>query len=125
MILYTTTFSSSSGSFSRWEKESERRNTIFSGISTSPLKKTTKRGVGIGIKNNYTNTVKSYIDNSVIDTTNNIFIDADSIIKANNWIVSVAGTGQGASLVIDVILNNVLSNVDSGIKNSNIKIPTK
>ena len=78
-------------------------------------------GVGIGIKNNYTNTVKSYIDNSVIDTTNNIFIDADSIIKANNWIVSVAGTGQGASLVIDVILNNVLSNVDSGIKNSNIK----
>ena len=78
-------------------------------------------GVGIGIKNNYTNTVKSFIDNSVIDTSKNIFIDANSIIKSNNWIASIAGMVEGASLVIDVVLNNILSNVEAGIKNSNVE----
>ena len=78
-------------------------------------------GTGIAIKNNYTNTVKSYIDNATINTTKSIDIDANSIINSNNWIASVSVAGQGISIVTNVLLNNVLSTVESGIKNSIIE----
>ena len=78
-------------------------------------------GTGVAIKNNYTNTVKSYIDGAVINTANPITIDADSIIKSNNWLASLSVAGQGVSIVTNVLLNNVLSTLEAGIKNSTIE----
>ena len=78
-------------------------------------------GVGVAIKNNYTNTVKSYIDKAVIDTTKAIDIDANSVIKSNNWLASLSIAGQGVSIVTNVLLNNVISTLDAGIKDSTIE----
>ena len=78
-------------------------------------------GTGVAIKNNYTNTVKSYINGSVIDTTKAIDIDANSIIKSNNWLASLSVAGQGISIVTNVLLNNVISTLEAGIKNSTIE----
>ena len=78
-------------------------------------------GTGIAIKNNYTNTVKSYIDNATINTTKSIDIDANSIINSNNWIAAVSVAGQGVSVVTNVLLNNVISTLEAGIKNSTLE----
>ena len=78
-------------------------------------------GTGIAIENNYTNTVKSYIDNSTINTAKTIDIDANSIINSNNWIAAVSVAGQGVSVVTNVLLNNITSTLEAGIKNSTIE----
>ncbi len=78
-------------------------------------------GVGIAIKNDFTNKVRAYIDNAKINTTRNVFIDANSIIDATNWLVGVALVYQGLDIPVNVLLNNVTSEVEAGIKNSDIE----
>ncbi len=78
-------------------------------------------GIGNAIKNVYTNKVNSYIDNSVIDTAKTIDIDANSIINSENWLGSLAFAAQGASLIVNLILNDIDSTVTAGIKNSDIQ----
>ena len=78
-------------------------------------------GVGIAIKNDYSNKVKSYIDTAVINTARNIFIDANSVIDTVNWLVGIGGAGQGVGVVVDVLLNDVHSELEAGIKNSTIE----
>ena len=78
-------------------------------------------GVGIAIDNDYTGNIKSYIDNSIINTSKDINIDANSIINANNWIVGGGAAGQGAAVAVNVLLNEVNFVVEAGIKNSNIE----
>ncbi|MBR1840657.1 MAG: hypothetical protein IJ778_00830 [Alphaproteobacteria bacterium] len=77
-------------------------------------------GVGVAIKNNYTGNIKSYIDNAVINTNRTIDIDANSVINSNNWIVGGGVAGQGATLITNVLLNDVNSTLEAGIKNSDI-----
>ena len=78
-------------------------------------------GSGVAIKNNYTTNTKAYINNSVIDTHNAISVDANSVINSENWIGALAGVGMGVGAVVDIILNNVLSQTEAGIKNSAIE----
>ena len=80
-----------------------------------------KGGVGIAIKNDYSNKVKSYIDTAVINTARNIFIDANSVIDTVNWLVGIGVAGQGAGVVVNVLLNDVHSELEAGIKNSTIE----
>ena len=78
-------------------------------------------GVGVAIKNNYIGSVKSYIENAVIDTQRDITIDANSVINANNWVVGGSAAAQGASVTVNVLLNEVNSTLEAGIKNSAIE----
>ena len=78
-------------------------------------------GVGVAIANDYTGNVKSYMDNAVINTQKDISLDADSVIDANNWIVGGGAAGQGASVVANVLLNDIASTVEAGIKNSSVE----
>ena len=78
-------------------------------------------GVGVAIKNDYTGNIKSYIDNAVIDTKQNIDIDANSVINANNWVVGGSAAAQGASITVNALLNNVDTTLEAGIKNSEIE----
>lgn len=77
-------------------------------------------GVGVAIKNDYTGSIKSYIDNAVINTSKNIDIDASSVINANNWVVGGSAAAQGVSVTLNVLWNNVNSTLEAGIKNSTI-----
>ncbi len=78
-------------------------------------------GVGVAIKNDYTGNIKSYIDNAVIDTKQNLDIDANSVINANNWVVGGSAAAQGASITVNALLNNVDTTLEAGIKNSEIE----
>ena len=77
-------------------------------------------GVGVAIKNDYIGNIKSYIDNAVINTEKDIDIDASSVINANNWVVGGSAAGQGVSVTLNVLWNNVNSTLEAGIKNSTI-----
>ncbi|MBR1840627.1 MAG: leukotoxin LktA family filamentous adhesin [Alphaproteobacteria bacterium] len=78
-------------------------------------------GVGVAIKNDYIGNIKSYIDNAVINTEKDIDIDASSVINANNWVVGGSAAGQGVSVTLNVLWNNVNSTLEAGIENSTIE----
>ena len=78
-------------------------------------------GTAVAIKNNYTGHTKAYMDNATINTSSAIAIAADAAIKSENWIGALAVTGTGASLLVNLVLNNVVSETEAGIKNSTIE----
>jgi len=78
-------------------------------------------GVGAAIENNYIGSISSIINNSVINTTNNINVDAYSLIKSENWLGSLAFAVQGAAVAVNVILNNITSATVAAIKDSTIE----
>lgn len=78
-------------------------------------------GVGVAIKNDYIGSVKSYIDDAVIDTQKDIDIDANSVINANNWVVGGSAAAQGAGVTVNVLLNDINTTLEAGIKNSKIE----
>ena len=78
-------------------------------------------GVGVAIKNDYTGNIKSYIDNAMIETDGNLDIDADSTINSTNWIVAGGVTMQGAAIVANVLLNEIDTTVEAGIKKTDIE----
>ena len=78
-------------------------------------------GVGVAIKNDYIGSVKSYIDDAVIDTQKDIDIDANSVINANNWVVGGSAAAQGVGVTVNVLLNDVNTTLEAGIKNSKIE----
>ncbi|MBQ9271030.1 MAG: hypothetical protein IJ218_02030, partial [Alphaproteobacteria bacterium] len=78
-------------------------------------------GTAVAIKNNYTGHTKAYMDNATINTSSAIAIAADAAIKSENWIGALAVTGMGASLLVNLVLNNIISETEAGIKNSTIQ----
>ena len=82
-------------------------------------------GVGVGLRNYYTDNVKAYIEKAVIETTTDTPKDIDlassSYVNNSNWILSGDGVGEGASLLCNVLLNDLDSEVESSIINSDIK----
>ena len=78
-------------------------------------------GVGVALKNEYTGSVKSYINNALINTAKDIDIDADAVINSVNWVVGGGAAAQGAALAVNVLLNDVTSVLEAGIKNSEIE----
>ena len=76
---------------------------------------------GLVIKNTYNTITKSIIDNnSVINTTKDLTLNANSYANANNWIVGVSGVGQGASIIADVLINDLTSVVETAVVDSTI-----
>jgi len=76
---------------------------------------------GLAIKNTYDTKTKSVIDNnSKINTSEDVVLNSNSTVNSNNWIVGVSGVGQGVSIVANVIINNLISEVESSISDSNI-----
>ena len=76
---------------------------------------------GLVIKNTYNTITKSIIDNnSVINTTQDLTLNANSYANANNWIVGVSGVGQGASIIADVLINDLTSVVETAVVDSTI-----
>ena len=81
-------------------------------------------GVGVGLRNYYTDSVKAYIEKAVIETTDtakNIDLDSSSYVNNSNWILSGDGVGEGADILVNVLLNDLDSNVESSILDSDIK----
>ncbi len=76
---------------------------------------------GLAVKNTYDTTTKSTIDdNSTINTSNDIVLNANSVANSNNWIVGLSFAGEGASVITNVIINNMISDVETSISDSNI-----
>jgi len=78
-------------------------------------------GTGLAIKNTYAQTVDSKIEKSNINTSSDIILNANSVVNSNNWIVGVSGVGIGASMIVNVILNNMTSDVNTIISDSKIE----
>ena len=76
---------------------------------------------GLAIKNTYDTTTKSIIDeNSTIDTLKDVTLNANSALNSNNWIAGLSFAGEGASVITNVIINNMISDVETNISDSNI-----
>lgn len=76
---------------------------------------------GLAIKNSYNTITKAIIDSSsTINTSKDVTLNANSTANANNWIVGVSAVGQGASIIVDVILNDLTSTVETAIIDSTI-----
>ena len=76
---------------------------------------------GLAIKNTYDTTTKSIIDeNSTIDTLKDVTLNANSVANSNNWIAGLSFAGEGASVITNVIINNMISDVETNISDSNI-----
>ena len=76
---------------------------------------------GLAIKNTYDTTTKSIIDeNSNIDTLKDVTLNANSALNSNNWIAGLSFAGEGASVITNVIINNMISDVETNISDSNI-----
>ena len=77
---------------------------------------------GLAIKNTYNTKTRALIDKeSIIDTEQSVDINANSVANSNNWIVGASGIGQGASAIVNVIINNMVSEVAAKIDGSEIK----
>ena len=77
---------------------------------------------GLAIKNTYDTTTKSIIDeNSTIDTLKDVTLNANSVTNSNNWIAGLSFAGEGAGVITNVIINNMISDVETNISDSNIK----
>ena len=75
---------------------------------------------GYVIRNNYKNDVFSNIDGAVINTSKTLDINADSIINAQNALLSGGLTGVGGTLTANVIINDVETEIASYINNSTV-----
>ena len=77
---------------------------------------------GLAIKNTYdTNTYAKIYDNSIINTSKNVALNANSVANGENWIVGLSGVGQGIGAVANVIINNIISDVETSISDSTIE----
>lgn len=85
---------------------------------------------GFVINNNYDNIVKSYIDNITINTQEDINIISSSLIDSTNALLMASIAATGASILANVVVNGVGTNLSSFIDNSiienanNIKVLT-
>ena len=76
---------------------------------------------GLVIKNsNYTKTRALIDNNSKINTQKDITINANSTLDSNNWTVGASGMGKGFSAVVNIIINDINSEVVSKISDSTI-----
>ena len=78
-------------------------------------------GVGAAIENNYLGSISAIINNSVINTTDNITVDSYSAIKSENWLGSLTFAAEGAAAAVNVILNNITTETTAAVKNSAIE----
>ena len=79
-------------------------------------------GTGVAVKNNNDTITKAVIDsNSVVNTAEDVVLNADSTIDFNNWLVGVAAGAQGVALAGNVIINEIASVVETSILDSKIK----
>ena len=79
-------------------------------------------GTGVAVKNNNDTITKAIIgSNSVVNTAEDIVLNADSTIDFNNWLVGVAAGAQGVALAGNVIINEIASVVETSILDSKIK----
>ena len=77
---------------------------------------------GLAIKNTNNTKTRALIDNgSTINTEKDIALNANSVVNMHNLIFGASGGWQGASAVVNVIINNIVSEVTAKIDSSEIK----
>nr|MCR5261703.1 leukotoxin LktA family filamentous adhesin [Candidatus Gastranaerophilales bacterium] len=77
-------------------------------------------GVGLVVINDYADNVKSLIDKSVINTTKDISVLANSSLYSLNVLASVGVAIEGVSVVANVVKNHIVNETEAAIKNSTI-----
>lgn len=77
---------------------------------------------GLAIKNTNNTKTRALIDNgSTINTEKDIALNANSVVNMHNLIFGASGGWQGASAVVNVIINNIVSEVTAKIDSSEIE----
>ncbi|MBP5448090.1 MAG: hypothetical protein J6X95_08405, partial [Treponema sp.] len=76
---------------------------------------------GLAIKNTYDTKTKALIDkSSTINTEKDIALNANSVANSHNMIIGASGIGIGADAIVNVIINNMVSEVTAKIDGSEI-----
>lgn len=76
---------------------------------------------GLAIKNTYDTKTKALIDkSSTINTEKDIALNANSVANSHNMIIGASGIGIGATAIVNVIINNMVSEVTAKIDGSEI-----